>query len=744
MMHSTHHMRYFVIQIFLLYFELEHSDEVAMTQDPIEMETVGTDYGTVGTIQTESTYATLSYVPVTDMSLQTIQTEPPTTSLSYATVTMEPTAMTLATEPTEATLTYATVEPTAMTLETEPPTMATLSSTDLSWTTASTATSIGNTEGSGTLATATATLATETADPKTTESTAQTIGTGGVLVTKKPVSTTTTMSVEESKEIIFDKVPPKEQEKIVKEITVDPTMVKDYIPFLIGGYDEDVRKNLSYTTNETFLGAMYEDKSLDLERDFTEVYDKSLGTCYSFNNMNGSSVYNIRQPGTSGGLSVMLRVYPQEYLSWTVPSGFMVFVHDREEAVVSDSPRINSRSGSATNLIISKSLFTRLGGKYGMCASEISEVKSYYFPGKYTTDGCLRSCYQDASYEECGCYDPRYPSPEGAATCTLEQRQCLYEMMVGRGDPSQWTDCYCPLPCSNTDYKVSWSETILNKVPVECSYEGTTRPSGSPFDPTVAPITETPATIAEPTTTVGNPLGGGGPISSILSTLLPSPTTPYHEPTSTQMPTPELPVTIPVAVQASKCTDDDVYYYEQAKLSTLSLYPATLNETNRYAPVISKPTISPLKLFIINPVTNLSTPNSSSTIILSEKQDNTSETNRGNSTLIPSSFAVTSTDATMNGTVADDDWFDNKDNITIQSESRELFIGIPLSQVPKNKHVTGVCLVITLILLCIFVSCLDTQTCIIGKITRCCRKKKLRNAVAVPSKESDQKKLLKK
>ena len=72
-----------------------------------------------------------------------------------------------------------------------------------------------------------------------------------------------------------------------------------------------------------------------------------------------------------------------------------------------------------------------------MCVNEISEVNAYYFPGKYTTDvrecnylnysnnknfqGCLRSCYQDASKEECGCYDPRYPSPEGAATCTLEQ-----------------------------------------------------------------------------------------------------------------------------------------------------------------------------------------------------------------------------------------------------------------------------------------------------------------------------------
>ncbi|PAV84967.1 hypothetical protein WR25_08522, partial [Diploscapter pachys] len=235
--------------------------------------------------------------------------------------------------------------------------------------------------------------------------------------------------------------------------------------------------------------------------------------------------------------------------------------------------------------------------------------------------------------------------------------QCLYEMMVGRGDPSQWTDCYCPLPCSNTDYKVSWSETILNKVPVECSYEGTTRPSGSPFDPTVAPITDTPTDYVK--------------------------------------------ITISVRI------DNNFVFSEKPKMSISNLFSYSGGVMGVIAGM--------------------------------------SETNRENPTPTPSSFAVTSTDATMNGTVTDDDWFDNKDNTTIFNPNHEkLFIGIPLSQVPKNKHVTGVCLVIILILLCIFASCLDTQTCVIEKITRCCRKKKLRNAVAVPSAENDQKKLLKK
>ncbi|KAK6061548.1 hypothetical protein COOONC_00785 [Cooperia oncophora] len=77
--------------------------------------------------------------------------------------------------------------------------------------------------------------------------------------------------------------------------------------------------------------------------------------------------------------------------------------------------------------------YTRLAGKYGVCVNDPSEVKAYYYDGMYTTDGCLRSCYQDMILEECQCMDPRYPVAPGAITCELAKRSCIDEAVAKHG-----------------------------------------------------------------------------------------------------------------------------------------------------------------------------------------------------------------------------------------------------------------------------------------------------------------------
>ena len=42
-------------------------------------------------------------------------------------------------------------------------------------------------------------------------------------------------------------------------------------------------------------------KFVSSRRDFTEIYDKSLGTCYTFNHENGSMHYKLRKPGMQEG-----------------------------------------------------------------------------------------------------------------------------------------------------------------------------------------------------------------------------------------------------------------------------------------------------------------------------------------------------------------------------------------------------------------------------------------------------------
>uniref|UniRef100_A0A1I7X7R3 Amiloride-sensitive sodium channel n=1 Tax=Heterorhabditis bacteriophora TaxID=37862 RepID=A0A1I7X7R3_HETBA len=272
------------------------------------------------------------------------------------------------------------------------------------------------------------------------------------------------MTVEEGKEVIFENITNEEATDIVDEFTLDPSMVKDIIPFLIGGYPEDVRLSLSWTKEEMFLWAAYEDRKLNLEVDFVKFNDKALGNCFTFNHENSSTIYKSRRLGHRGGLQVMTKSISEEYVSWTVPSGIMVFVHDRHESVVSDSPRTNARGGFGTILSVKPSHYKRLGGRYGTCVRNTADVKSYYFLGSYTMDGCLRSCYQDSAQTMCGCMDPRYPMASTSINCPLAQRLCLTEMSLSRGDPSTWEDCVCPLPCMNTQYSITWTESSLQNL----------------------------------------------------------------------------------------------------------------------------------------------------------------------------------------------------------------------------------------------------------------------------------------
>ncbi|PAV74751.1 hypothetical protein WR25_15352 [Diploscapter pachys] len=306
-------------------------------------------------------------------------------------------------------------------------------------------------------------------------------------------------SLKEEKEIVFKGIPPEEQEKIIEDVTYDPTLTRDYIPFLIGGYPDEMRKDLSYTKEETFYGASYEDKGLNI--------------------------------------------------SWTVLSGFMIFVHDNSEAIVSDSPRINTRSGSHTNLLIDMGKYIRLGGRYGKCTDSINEVKSFYYLGSYTTDGCLRSCYQDAVYEECGC-------------------QCLNNMLTTRGDPSEWTDCECPVHCTNTDFRITWSETIMNKIPVECS------------NPNKAstPTTTSPPSGRKKRGIIDIKLGTSKyPKYTTSYPTYPSfPTTTTDEPTSSSENEEEKEdddddFSVPPAANASSCTHKEVFMYNPSEYIKITM-----------------------------------------------------------------------------------------------------------------------------------------------------------------------------
>ncbi|KAK5979924.1 EGF plus ASC domain ion channel [Trichostrongylus colubriformis] len=255
---------------------------------------------------------------------------------------------------------------------------------------------------------------------------------------------------------------------MLEDLLKNPSQIKDMVPFIIGLQEGEAREDISWDYNDLFYWAAFEEKPLILERDLHKWNDVVLGNCFTFNHRVSTLDYKMRSSGVQGGLQVMMSVGSYEYAPWFDTAAILVFVHNKNEYVFSESVRYSAQPDGETLIQIRDAKYTRLAGKYGVCVKDPSEVDAYYYDGMYTTDGCLRSCYQDMILRECQCMDPRYPVAPNTPTCVLAKRQCIDDAVAANGDPSDWESCVCPLPCSNQQYSVEWHRTKSVTEPIRC------------------------------------------------------------------------------------------------------------------------------------------------------------------------------------------------------------------------------------------------------------------------------------
>uniref|UniRef100_A0A1I7RU49 Amiloride-sensitive sodium channel n=1 Tax=Bursaphelenchus xylophilus TaxID=6326 RepID=A0A1I7RU49_BURXY len=189
-------------------------------------------------------------------------------------------------------------------------------------------------------------------------------------------------------------------------------------------------------------------------RDFKRTYNVDYGYCYT---VNYNQSFATRVAGRQQALELVLYYPISEYLPNIESTGFKVLVHSANQPPFPDNFGELVRPGTELILRIQKENFDRLSSPYGDCDTlELLEGRGqrYYYDGDFTTEGCLRSCFQDQVYSNCSCADPRffYDPEEYCSKLAPTETACLTNHIQVYGDFYK-SSCDCKTACKEEEYR---------------------------------------------------------------------------------------------------------------------------------------------------------------------------------------------------------------------------------------------------------------------------------------------------
>ncbi|GMR31208.1 hypothetical protein PMAYCL1PPCAC_01403, partial [Pristionchus mayeri] len=188
------------------------------------------------------------------------------------------------------------------------------------------------------------------------------------------------------------------------------------------------------------------------------------GNCFTFNHFNTTKKYLARGRGARYGLRVTLEFKMDEYVPWVESVGVLTYIHPIGQNVYLESVKHTVQQGTTDQIAMKKHTSKRLRAIFAKkCVASPEDAQSFYFPGNYSPDGCLRSCYQDSVYRSCGCMDPQYTRKQGVKSCDFEKLACIDEMSQRRGDPYFWPECNCGYPCEEEEYRYESSRAMMRQ-----------------------------------------------------------------------------------------------------------------------------------------------------------------------------------------------------------------------------------------------------------------------------------------
>ncbi|XP_027625032.1 amiloride-sensitive sodium channel subunit alpha [Tupaia chinensis] len=198
------------------------------------------------------------------------------------------------------------------------------------------------------------------------------------------------------------------------------------------------------------------------QANYSHFHHPMYGNCYTFNDKNSSNLWMSSMPGINNGLSVMLRTEQNDFIPLlSTVTGARVMVHGQDEPAFMDDGGFNLRPGIETSISMRKETLERLGGNYGDCTKNGSDVpvENLFRPLKYTQQVCIHSCFQESMVRECGCAYIFYPRPPGVEFCDYRKHDswgyCYYKLQDAFATDRLGCFTKCRKPCSVTSYQLT-------------------------------------------------------------------------------------------------------------------------------------------------------------------------------------------------------------------------------------------------------------------------------------------------
>ncbi|XP_074259524.1 LOW QUALITY PROTEIN: epithelial sodium channel subunit alpha [Saimiri boliviensis] len=197
------------------------------------------------------------------------------------------------------------------------------------------------------------------------------------------------------------------------------------------------------------------------QANYSHFHHPMYGNCYTFNDKNNSNLWMSSMPGINNGLSLMLRTEQNDFIPLlSTVTGARVMVHGQDEPAFMDDGGFNLRPGVETSISMRKEALDRLGGDYGDCTKNGSDVPvKNLFPSKYTQQVCIRSCFQESMIKVCGCAYIFYPRPRNVEYCDYKKHSswgyCYYKLQADFSSDHLGCFTKCRKPCSVTSYQLS-------------------------------------------------------------------------------------------------------------------------------------------------------------------------------------------------------------------------------------------------------------------------------------------------